>query len=54
VVTTYRGDREPTIEDDLVYLRRTGTAWLVAKPSASFYRAIGAREVPLTALVAPR
>jgi hypothetical protein len=54
VVTLYRGGREPSIEDDLVYLKHAGTAWLVTKPSASFYRAIGARDVPLGALVAPR
>jgi hypothetical protein len=37
-----------------VYLRRSGGRWLIVKPSASFYRAIGAKDVPLSALTAPR
>ncbi|MEK6278358.1 MAG: hypothetical protein AABM29_10145 [Actinomycetota bacterium] len=53
IVTLFRGGREPSIEDDLVYLERSGTAWLVAKPSAAFYRAIGSREIPLSALAPP-
>jgi hypothetical protein len=54
VVHRFGGSREPSIEDDVVYLRRAGGRWLIVKPSASFYRAIGARDVPLSALTAPR
>jgi hypothetical protein len=46
--------REPSIEDDVVYLRKQGGTWLILKPSASFYRAIGARDVPVTALTPPK
>ncbi len=53
VVHRFAGSREPSIEDDVVYLRRAGEHWLIAKPSATFYRAIGAREVPITALTPP-
>jgi hypothetical protein len=53
VVHTLAG-REPSIEDDVVYLRKVNGTWLIAKPSASFYRAIGARDVPVTALAPPR
>ena len=53
VVTRFGGGREPSVEDDLLYLRRVGRGWRVAKPSAAFYRAVGARDVPLSALAAP-
>jgi hypothetical protein len=47
-------DREQaSIEDDVVYLERRGGHWLVAKPSATLYRAIGA-EIPASALRPPR
>ena len=48
-----RRSREPSIEDDVIYLRRVGGRWKIAKPSATFYRAIGARDVPIAALRAP-
>lgn len=54
VVHRFAGSREPSIEEDVVYLRRRHARWLLAKPSATFYRAIGARDVPLTALTPPR
>jgi hypothetical protein len=53
MVHRFANRREPSIEDDLIYLRRVGTAWLIAKPSSTFYRAIGARDVPLSALTPP-
>jgi hypothetical protein len=53
VVHRFAAAREPSIEDDVVYLRKIGDVWLLAKPSASFYRAIGARDVPITALTPP-
>ncbi len=53
VVHRFAGSREPSIEDDVIYLRRVGGRWRIAKPSATFYRAIGARDVPIGALRAP-
>jgi hypothetical protein len=53
VVHRYNRHREPSIEDDLIYLRHRGSRWLLAKPSSTFYRAIGARDVPLSALAPP-
>jgi hypothetical protein len=54
VVHRFAGAREPSIEEDVIYLRRVADGWLLAKPSATFYRAIGARDVPITALTPPR
>lgn len=53
VVHRFAGSREPSIEDDVIYLRRIRGRWRIAKPSATFYRAIGARDVPITALTPP-
>ncbi len=46
-------DREPSIEDDIVYLARDGRGWLLAKPSATIYRAVGIADVPVSVLAAP-
>ena len=46
--------REPSIEDDVVYLRKRDGRWLLVKPSLSFYRAIGEQNVPVTVLSPPR
>jgi hypothetical protein len=53
VFTAYADVREPTIEDDLIYLVRAGDRWLVAKPSLTFYRAIGDPDPPPSALTPP-
>ena len=53
VVHRYGGSHEPGIEDDVFYLRRSGGRWLIVKPGATFYRAIGAKDVPLSALTPP-
>jgi hypothetical protein len=53
VVHRLAGSRQPSIEDDVVYLRKIGGRWLIVKPSATFYRAIGAKDVPLSALTPP-
>ncbi len=37
----------------MIYLRRIGGRWRIAKPSATFYRAIGTRDVPIAALRPP-
>jgi hypothetical protein len=42
-----------SVEDDVIYLRRQGDRWLIVKPSATLYRAIGVPEVPLSALKPP-
>ena len=52
-VTHFAGDREPSVEDDLIYLRSEGGRWLIAKPSTTFYRAIGVGEIPPEVLAAP-
>ena len=54
VVHRFAGSREPSIEDDVIYLRRSGGRWLIAKPSSTFYRAIGVGDVPLSALTPPK
>jgi len=54
VVHRLAGSRQPSIEDDVIYLRKIGARWLIVKPSATFYRAIGAKDVPLSALTPPK
>ena len=44
---------EPSVEEDVIYLRRAGGDWLLAKPSATLYRAVGYPEPPLRALTPP-
>ena len=53
VFTEYADVREPTIEDDIIYLTRAGEGWLVVKPSATLYRAVGIADIPLAALQPP-
>ena len=53
VVTLYKDQREPTIEDDIAFLHRAGDGWLIVKPDATLYRAIGNADVPLSAFTAP-
>lgn len=53
VFTRFAGDREPSIEDDLIYLERSGNRWLIVKPSTTIYRAIGTAEIPLDAIKPP-
>jgi len=53
VVTTFADRDELSTEDDVVYLTRSGGHWLVAKPSATFYRAIGVGDIPATVLAPP-
>ena len=42
-----------SIEEDVIYLDRSGAAWLLAKPSGTLYRAVGYPEPPLRALTPP-
>jgi hypothetical protein len=50
VIHRFRDRRQPSIEEDVIYLERRGTRWLLAKPSATFYRAVGYADPPLRAL----
>jgi hypothetical protein len=42
-----------SVEEDVIYLQRDGERWLIAKPSGTFYRAVGYPEPPLRALTPP-
>ena len=42
-----------SVEDDVIYLERAGDRWLLAKPSGTFYRAVGYAEPPLRSLTPP-
>ena len=53
VSVTFADRGAPSVEDDVIYLERKGGNWIVAKPSATFYRAIGA-EPPQSAIAPPR
>ena len=51
---THFADRdEVSVEDDVVYLSRTGDRWLIAKPSSTLYRAVGIADVPPSVLSPP-
>jgi hypothetical protein len=52
-VTQFADRDEPSIEDDVVYLERSGEEWLIAKPSSTLYRAVGVAEVPPSVLAPP-
>ena len=52
VFTVFADRDEPSIEDDPIYLTRSGDGWLVAKPSLTLYRAVG-QEPPPQALSPP-
>jgi hypothetical protein len=52
-VTRFADRREPSVEDDVIYLSRANGRWLIAKPSATLYRAIGAGNIPPTVLAPP-
>ena len=42
-----------SVEDDVIYLERIGGRWLIAKPSATLYRAVGYAQPPLRAFAPP-
>ena len=52
-VTHFAGNREPSVEDDLIDLRSQGGRWLIAQPSATLYRAIGVGDIPPEVLAPP-
>ena len=41
VVTEFADRDQPSIEDDVIYLARSGRLWKIAKPSSTIYRAVG-------------
>ena len=53
VATTFADNREISVEDDVIYLTRAGAHWLIAKPSAELYRAVGAGDIPPSVLAPP-
>ena len=53
VVTQFADRDEPSIEDDLIYLRRVNGDWRITKASLTLYRAIGTAQVPPDALSPP-
>jgi hypothetical protein len=53
VVHDFRDRKEPSIEEDVVYLDHEGERWLLVKPSPTFYRAVGYPEPPLRAFTPP-
>jgi len=53
IFTVYADVREPTIEDDIVYLQRSGDRWQIAQPSLTLHRAIGDADPPVSALSSP-
>jgi hypothetical protein len=54
VIHDFADRPEPSVEEDVIYLDRIGeNGWLIAKPSATFYRAIGYPEPPLSSLTPP-
>jgi hypothetical protein len=53
-VTHHFADRRyVSVEDDVIYLERAGSRWLLAKPSGTLYRAVGYASPPLDALRPP-
>lgn len=52
-VTRFADDREPSVEDDVIYLQRRRGRWLIEKPGVIFYRAIGVGDIPPRALAPP-
>ena len=53
VVSEFADRQEASVEDDVIYLVRRGTEWIVAKPSSTLYRAIGTPDAPPDVLEPP-
>jgi hypothetical protein len=52
-VTRFADRKDVSVEDDVVYLERSGDGWLIAKPSSTLYRAVGVADVPPSVLAPP-
>jgi hypothetical protein len=53
VVHRFADRNYTSVEDDVIYLRPAGDHWLLAKSSATLYRAVGYPEPPLSAFTPP-
>jgi hypothetical protein len=53
VVHRFADRNYTSVEDDVIYLRPAGDRWLLAKPSATLYRAVGYPEPPIGAFTPP-
>ena len=53
VVHDFSDRKQPSIEEDVIYLDSTDGGWLIAKPSPTLYRAVGYPEPPLRAFTPP-
>ena len=53
VFTRFADRDEPSVEDDVIYLRKVGDEWRVEKPSLTLYRAVG-QEPPPEAVAPPK
>jgi hypothetical protein len=53
VIHRFADRKYTSAEDDVIYLRPAGERWLLAKPSATLYRAVGYPEPPLRAFRPP-
>lgn len=53
VVSEFADREEASVEDDVIYLERSGAGWLIAKPSSTLYRAIGTPDIPPDVLTPP-
>jgi hypothetical protein len=53
VVTRFADRRAPSVEDDVIYLRRANGGWLIETPGATLYRAIGVGDIPPQVLAPP-
>ena len=54
VRTNFVDRDQPSVEDDVIYLVPDRDRWLIAKPSALLYRAVGIADVPPSVLAPPR
>ncbi len=53
IVTRFADREEASVEDDIFYLDRAGDGWLIAKPSATLYRAFGIADLPPSVISPP-
>jgi hypothetical protein len=54
IVTDFADEgRDPSYEDDILYLTRLGSSWLLTKASSTLYRSVGVADVPLAVLSPP-
>ncbi len=54
MVDHYRDNPQPSIEDDVIFLRSAGDGWRIEQPSVTLYRAIGVPDPPPSVFAAPK